>query len=68
MGKAIRSSIKNTVGKSSNRESLFVDREKRLFLSVHVDDIKIGWKETEHQSDMEDTDERRGFGGTNIIL
>ena len=27
-------------------ECLFVHREKGLFLSVYVDDIKIGWKET----------------------
>ena len=27
---------------------LFVVREKGLFLSVYVDDMKIGWKETKH--------------------
>ena len=32
--------------KVSNWECLFVHREKGLFLSVYVDDIKIGWKET----------------------
>ena len=29
-------------------ECLFVHREKGLFLSVYVDDIKIGWKETQY--------------------
>ena len=32
--------------KISNWEWFFVHREKGLFLSVYVDDIKIGWKET----------------------
>ena len=32
-----------------------------------VDDIKIGWKETKHQSDVENTYERRWFGRTNVI-
>ena len=34
--------------KVSNLECLFVDREKGLSLSVYVDDIKIGWKETKY--------------------
>ena len=34
--------------KVSNWECLFVHRQKGLFLSVYVDDIKIGWKETKH--------------------
>ena len=34
--------------KVSNWECLFVHREKGLFLSVCVDDIKIGWKETKY--------------------
>ena len=38
---------------------LFVNREKGQFLSVYVDDIKTGWQETEHLSNMEDTNERR---------
>ena len=33
-------------GKVPNWECLFVNREKGLLLSVCVDDIKIGWKET----------------------
>ena len=32
--------------KIPNWECLFVHREKGLFLSVYVDDLKIGWKET----------------------
>ena len=32
--------------KVSNFECLFVHCEKGLLLSVYVDDIKIGWKET----------------------
>ena len=31
--------------KIPNWECLFVLREKGLFLSVYVDDMKIGWKE-----------------------
>ena len=34
--------------KVPNWERSFVNREKGLFLSVYVDDIKIGWKETKH--------------------
>ena len=34
--------------KVSNFECLFVHREKGLFLSVYVGDIKIDWKETKH--------------------
>ena len=39
----------------SNWECSFVHREKGLFLSVYVDDIKIGWKETKHESNVEST-------------
>ena len=38
-------------------ECLFVIREKGLFLSVYVDDIKTGWEETKHRSDVESSDE-----------
>ena len=38
--------LKHGWEKVSNWECLFVHREKGLFLSVYVDDIKIGWKET----------------------
>ena len=53
--------------KVSNWKFLFVHREKGLFLSVHVDDIKIGWKETKHQSDVESTQQRSRFGRTDIL-
>ena len=38
--------LKHGWEKISNWECLFVHREKGLFLSVYVDDIYIGWKET----------------------
>ena len=48
-------------------ECFFVNREKGLFLSVDVDDIKLGWKETEHRSNVESTDETSRFGRANIL-
>ena len=45
MGKAIRENpIKVRLGEVSNWECLYVDREKGLFLSVYVDDIKRAGK------------------------
>ena len=38
--------LKHGWEKIPNWECLFVHRETGLFLSVYVDDIKIGWKET----------------------
>ena len=38
--------LKHGWEKNPNWECLFVHREKGLFLSVYVDDIKIGWKRT----------------------
>ena len=38
--------LKHGWEKIPNWECLFFHREKGLFLSVYVDDIKIGWKET----------------------
>ena len=38
--------LKQGLEKVPNWECLFVHREKGLFSSVYVDDIKIGWKET----------------------
>ena len=40
--------LKNGWEKVSNWECLFIHREKGLFLSVYVDDMKIGWKETKY--------------------
>ena len=40
--------LKHGREKVSNWECLFVHRQKGLFLSVYVDDIKIGWQETKH--------------------
>ena len=45
MGKAIRENLVETwLGENSKLECLFVHREKGLFLSVHVDDIKLAGK------------------------
>ena len=51
--------VGNGWGRVPNWECLFVNREKGLFLSMCVDDIKIGWKESKHRSNVESTDERR---------
>ena len=40
--------LKNGWEKVPHWECLFVHLEKRLFLSVYVDDIKNGWKETKY--------------------
>ena len=40
--------LKHGWEKIPNWECLFVHREEGLFLSVYVDDIKIGWKETKY--------------------
>ena len=44
------------------------NREKGYSYFVYVDDIKIGWKETKHGPNVENTHERRWFGRTDIIL
>ena len=59
--------LEHGVKKVPNWECLFVHRPKGLFLSVYVDDIKIGWKETKSWSDVEITQQRSWFGRTNII-
>ena len=41
--------------KGSNWECLFVHREKGLFFSVYVDDIKLAGKKQKHWSDVEST-------------
>ena len=56
--------LKHGWEKVSNWKCLFVHRQKGLFLSVYVDDIKIGWKETKHWSDVENTQQRCRFGRT----
>ena len=50
MGKAIRenSILKYGWENVPNWECLFVHREKGLFLSVHVDDIKLAGKKTKY--------------------
>ena len=65
MGKAIWESPIETWmgGKFQIGECLFVHREKGLFLSVYVDDVKLGWKETKPWSDVESTQQRTRFGG-----
>ena len=67
MAKAIwENPIDIRLGKVSNWECLFVHRERGLFLSVCVDDMKIGWKETQYWSDVEST-QRSWLGRTNIF-
>ena len=53
--------------KVPNCECLFLNREKGLFLSVCVDDIKLVGKK-QNISPTWKTHERRRFGRTNIIL
>ena len=45
-------SVGTRLGKVLDLECLFVNQEKGLLISVTVDVIKIGWQETEHQSDL----------------
>ena len=52
--------------KVSNWECLFVHREKRIFFSVHVDDIKLAGKKQNNWSIVEST-QRSRFGRTNIF-
>ena len=53
--------------KVPNCECLFVHRQKGLFLSVYVDDIKLAGKKQKHWSDVESTQQRSRFGRTNIF-
>ena len=53
--------------KVANCECLFVHRQKKLFLSVYVDDIKLAGKKTKSWSDVESTQQRSWFGRTNIF-
>ena len=59
--------LKHGWEKIPNWECLFVHREKGLFLSVYMDDLKIGWKETQYRSDVESTQQRSRVGRTNIF-
>ena len=45
--------------KVSNWECLIVHREKGLFLSVYVDDIKWAGKTEKHRTDLENSHGRR---------
>ena len=53
--------LKHGWEKIPNCECLFVHREKGLFLSVYVDDKKLGCKETKSWSDVETTQQRSRF-------
>ena len=60
MAKAIReSSIKIRLGRISKLGMLIRELRKRAILVCVCGRYKIGWKETEHQSDLENTHERR---------
>ena len=53
MGKAIREgSFGKRMVKVPNWECLFVNREQGLFLSLYVDEIKMGGKEENHSLTM----------------
>ena len=68
VGKTVRNSIDGTwLGKSTNWECLFVHRKQKLFLSVYVDDIKMGLKAAEFSSYVEEMDDKRWCWGANII-
>ena len=68
MGKAIReSSIKNTFGEKFKLGMFIRWSRGRTILVCVCGRKKAGWKETEHQSDVENTNERRWFGRTNIL-
>ena len=47
--------------KIPNWEYLFAHRQRGLLLSVFVDDMKLGWKETKSWSDVETTQQRSRF-------
>ena len=67
VGKAIwENPIETWMGEIPNWECLFVHREKGLFLSVYVDDIKLAGK-TKSWSDVKTAQQRRRFVRTNIF-
>ena len=60
MGKTIRENYFGTrMGKVPNWERLFGNRQKGLFLSVYVDDLKLAGKKQKHRSYVESIDETR---------
>ena len=67
-GNLRRSYLKHGWEKIPHWECLFVHREKGLFLSVYVDDIKLAGKRQKRWSDVEITQQRSRFGRTNIFL
>ena len=60
--------LKHGWEKIPNWECLFVHREKGLFLSVYVDDIKLAGKKHNIDPMWESTQQRSRFGRTNIFL
>ena len=60
--------LKHGWEKIPNWECLFVHREKGLFLSVYVDDIKLAGKKHNIDPDVESTQQRSRFVRTNIFL
>ena len=60
--------LKHGWEKIPNWECLFVHSEKGLFLSVYVDDIKIGWKEAKSCSDVESTHKEVDLGEPTSFL
>ena len=58
-----------TVGKKAPNLGMLIcrPRNKGLFLSVYVDDIKLAGKKTKHWPNVESTHERSRFGRTNNL-
>ena len=46
-------------GRYRNGHAYFVHRQQGLYLSVYVDDVKIGWKDAKPQHYVEEIDETR---------
>ena len=68
MGKAIwENPIEAWLGKDSKLECLFVHRQKGVFLSVYVDDIKLAGKKQNIHPMWESSKQRSWFGRTNIF-
>ena len=60
--------LKHGLEKIPNWECLFVHREKGLFLSVYVDDIKLAGKKQNLDPMWKVLRQRSRFGRTNIFL